>query len=216
MEKKDTFLTQGRRRILVENLKAKGISDPNVLEAMLNVPRHFFVPTGLENLAYEDQALGISCGQTISQPYTVAFQTQLLEIKNGQKVLEIGTGSGYQAAILAQMGVEVYTVERIFELHQKASNLLKELNYNVKCFWADGYDGLPEYSPFDAIIITAAVEQIPEALIKQLKIGGKLVAPVGQSGSSQIMTRIIKTSDNSYEKQFFGYFIFVPMLKGKQ
>lgn len=207
---------QGRRRILVEILKSKGISSTLVLEAFLKVPRHFFVLPGLEFQAYEDKALSISDNQTISQPYTVAFQTELLQIKKGSKVLEIGTGSGYQAAILANMGVEVHSVERIFNLHQTATKLLQELNYKVFTYYIDGFDGLPQIAPFDGILITASIEKIPDVLKNQLSIGGCLVAPVGITGELQTMVKITRKSEAIFEEEHFGNFVFVPMLKGKQ
>lgn len=206
---------QGRRKRLVETIAAKGITDQKVLDAFLKVPRHFFILEGLEQHAYDDKALSITDKQTISQPFTVAFQTQLLDLKNGDKVMEIGTGSGYQAAILAQIGVEVFTIERIKNLYEKSSKILNELKYeNVRTFFGDGYEGLPEYAPFDKIIITAAIPQIPDILLNQLKINGVLVAPLGTTDFAQKMLKIICVSDKQFEKQFFGDFSFVPMKTG--
>lgn len=206
---------QGRRKRLVETIASKGITDQKVLDAFLKVPRHFFILEGLEQHAYDDKALSITDKQTISQPYTVAFQTQLLDLKNGDKVMEIGTGSGYQAAILAQIGVEVFTIERIKNLYEKSSKILNELKYeNVRTFFGDGYEGLPEYAPFDKIIITAAIPQIPDVLLNQLKINGVLVAPLGTTDFVQKMHKIVRVSENQFEKQFFGDFSFVPMKKG--
>lgn len=207
---------QGRRRILVEILKSKGISSSLVLEAFLKVPRHFFVLPGLEFQAYEDKALSISDNQTISQPYTVAFQTELLNVHNGSKVMEIGTGSGYQAAILANMGVEVHTLERIYNLHVNTTKLFQGLDYKIFTYYKDGFEGLPEIAPFDAILITASIEDINEILKKQLSVGGCLVAPVGISGGVQTMVRITRKSENDFEEEHFGNFVFVPMIKGKQ
>jgi len=209
----DTFKHKGLRIRLVETIKDKGITDLNVLKAIDKIPRHFFMENYLDARAYEDRAQPISAGQTISQPYTVAYQTELLEVKPGDKVLEIGTGSGYQAAVLMEMGAKLFTIERHRSLYIQTHNLLTELGYNPHCFFGDGYEGKPTYGPYDKILITAAAPFIPKELIEQLKIGGMLVAPVGDAGT-QIMTRIIKTSDTEYEKQEFGYFVFVPMLKG--
>jgi len=216
MKREDSFVMQGRRKRLVETIKEKGIKDENVLKAIGNIPRHFFVFSGLETQAYEDKALSIDDNQTISQPYTVAFQSELLEITKGDKILEIGTGSGYQASVLAEMGVEVYSVERVYNLHEKATAILKELNYNVSTFYSDGFIGLQDYAPFDGIIITAAIPSIPQNLLKQLKINGKLVAPVGISGNTQQMKRIIRINETKFEEQHHGMFSFVPMLKGKK
>lgn len=215
--KEDSFLMKGRRKKLVDAIVSKGINDERVLKAILEVPRHFFTLEGLEAHAYDDRALSIANKQTISQPFTVAFQTQLLNLDLNDKVLEIGTGSGYQAAILSQIGVKVFSVERIKNLHEKSTKILNDYNYNnVRTFFGDGYKGLPDFAPFDKIIITAAIPDIPEVLLKQLKIGGIMVAPVGRSGFSQKMTRIIRKSDADFERQYFGDFSFVPMKKGIQ
>lgn len=200
---------------LAKELELKGISDEQVLEAIAKVPRHLFVDEKLRDYAYLDRPLPIDKNQTISQPYTVAFQTELLKINPGDKVLEIGTGSGYQAAILCEMGAEVYSIERYMELHNKSKNTLNSLGYYPNLFYGDGYEGLPEYSPFDKIIITAAPEEIPEKLLQQLKIGGWMVVPVGER-SVQKMTIIKRTGKDTYEESFHGDFIFVPMEKGTE
>lgn len=209
----DSYKHKGQRINLVDELKKKGINDNNVISAMLNVPRHLFMDKTLELHAYKDQALPIAAGQTISQPYTVAFQSQLLEINKNDKVLEVGTGSGYQAAILCEMGAKVYSIERQKELYSNTNLLLQKLNYKINCFYGDGYLGLPTYGPFDKIIITAGAPSVPIALIEQLKIGGIFVAPIG-CAENQIMT-LIKKHESGLEKKEYGNFLFVPMLKGK-
>jgi protein-L-isoaspartate(D-aspartate) O-methyltransferase len=211
----DTYLHKGLRKKLVEEIKSKGIRDQAVLDAVGNVPRHFFMDSSFTKFAYKDQAFPIGSGQTISQPYTVAFQTELLKVKPGDRIMEIGTGSGYQAAILVEMGAKVYTIERIKKLMIKAKTLLPSLGYNPHFFYGDGYSGLPTYAKFDEILITAAAPQIPENLLAQLKIGGRMVLPIGSS-YSQIMTLVVKTGENDYNKTEHGYFVFVPMLKGKK
>lgn len=205
---------KGLRKKLVEEIKRKGIIEQKVLDAINKVPRHLFMDSSFVKLAYKDQAFPIGSGQTISQPYTVAFQTELLDVKNGDKILEIGTGSGYQAAVLIELGAKVFTIERKKELMLKAKALLPQIGYNPQFFYGDGYAGLPTYSKFDKILITAAAPGIPEKLLEQLKIGGKMVLPLGRS-YSQSMTLVIKTSENDYKKSEHGYFVFVPMLKGK-
>jgi len=209
----DTFLAKGKRKLLVEELKRKGISDEEVLRAINTVPRHDFMDPAFLNHAYIDKAFPISSGQTISQPYTVAVQTELLRVKRRDKILEIGTGSGYQCAILAEMGAKVYTIERYRELHLKAQRTLASLGYTADFFFGDGYEGKPQYGPFDAIVITAATKEIPEKLPPQLKIGGRMVVPLGDS-NSQVMTLIIRKGENDFEYSSHGSFIFVPMLKG--
>ncbi|GAB4277434.1 MAG: protein-L-isoaspartate(D-aspartate) O-methyltransferase [Marinilabiliales bacterium] len=209
----DTYKHKGLRKKLVESLMEKGITDINVLEAINTVPRHFFMKPEFDNFAYKDQAFPIKCNQTISQPYTVAFQSQLLEIKKGDKVLEIGTGSGYQAAILSVMGAKVYTIERHYELFIETQKLLKQLNYKVETYYGDGYKGKPAFAPFDKILLTASPPVIPEELLKQLKTGGYMVLPLGDR-HNQKMIRIIKKSEDDYIKEDHGSFIFVPMLKG--
>ena len=210
----DSYLHKGLRRKLVEVIKEKGIVDKLTLEAINNVPRHLFMESSFVHLAYKDQAFPIGSNQTISQPFTVAFQTQLLEIKKGDKVLEIGTGSGYQAAVLVEMGANVFTLERFKNLSVKAQTLLPQLGYRPKFFYGDGFEGLPTYSPFDKIIVTAYSHSLPDKLIEQLKPGGKMVIPIG-SEVNQTMYLIIKHEDGSIEKIDEGAFLFVPMLKGK-
>jgi protein-L-isoaspartate(D-aspartate) O-methyltransferase len=210
----DTPMHQGLRRKLVEQIEEKGIRDRLVLKAIGDVPRHLFMDSTFLKFAYTDQAFPIAAGQTISQPYTVARQTELLEMAPHLKVLEIGTGSGYQAAILASMKARVYTIERVKSLHSSASLLLPKLGLPVKFFFGDGYKGLPAFAPFDRILITAAVQEIPEDLKNQLSLGGILVAPVG-SRNSQVMTRLIKKEEDEFTTSHHGSFVFVPMLSGK-
>ena len=211
---KDNYKFLGRRKDLVNEIKSKGIKDKNVLESFLITPRHYFVDPGLEEHAYIDKALPIIEDQTISQPFTVAFQTQLLCLEKKQKILEVGTGSGYQAAILYNIGVDLYTIERNHKLFRKTSELFDKLKIKPKRFkYGDGYRGIPDDSPFDGIIVTAGAPEIPSELLKQLKIGGRLVIPVG--GKSQIMYRITKQSNKKYKKEKFGNFRFVPLLKDK-
>lgn len=203
------------RRKLVESIKRRGIRDERILTAMEALPRHFFLEKAFEEKAYEDTAFPIGCEQTISQPYTVAYQTALLEIQKRDKVLEIGTGSGYQAAILALLGARVYTVERQEALYYKAKALLAKLGMrNVRCFFRDGSKGLPEFAPFDKILATAGAEEIPQALLEQLAIGGMLVIPVG--ADVQRMERITRVSEKEYKTEKFDHFRFVPFLTGIQ
>ncbi|MFL2628904.1 MAG: protein-L-isoaspartate(D-aspartate) O-methyltransferase [Candidatus Marisimplicoccus sp.] len=211
---RDNYKFLGRRKDLVNEIKEKGITDQLVLDSVLLTPRHYFVDSGLEEHAYLDKALPIIEDQTISQPFTVALQTQLLCLEKKQKILEIGTGSGYQCAILYNIGVDVYTIERNHKLFRKTSELLRKLNIKPKIFkYGDGYKGLPDNSPFDGIIVTAGATEIPQELLKQLKIGGRLVIPIG--GRSQTMYRITKESNTKYKKEKFGDFRFVPLLKNK-
>jgi protein-L-isoaspartate(D-aspartate) O-methyltransferase len=211
----DSYRHQGLRKLLVQNIQKKGISDPQVLSAMETVPRHFFFDSSFLEFAYEDKPFPIAAGQTISQPYTVAFQTELLQIRKNEKVLEIGTGSGYQACILAELGAKVFTIERQKTLFDKTSKYLRVVGYpTIKSFFGDGYKGLPAFAPFDKMIVTAAAPFIPEPLLEQLRPGGILVIPVGP-GDVQIMTTIIKNADNSFEKREHGAFRFVPMLEDK-
>lgn len=208
----DTFKHQALRKKLVEEIKNKGISSREVLQAIEKVPRHLFLDSTFLQFAYQDTAFQIGEGQTISQPYTVAFQTQLLEVKKGDKVLEIGTGSGYQSAVLNALGAKVYSIERHKKLHDKAKMLLQELNCtNVKCFYGDGYKGLPAFAPFDRIIVTAAAPYVPDGLLNQLKINGIMVIPVGED-KVQVMKTIKKTGDNEFFTHEYGNFSFVPMV----
>jgi protein-L-isoaspartate(D-aspartate) O-methyltransferase len=209
----DSFLAKGKRKKLVEELRQKGITDEEVLRAINAVPRHDFMDPAFLNHAYVDKAFPITSGQTISQPYTVAVQTELLQVKKRDKILEIGTGSGYQAAILAELGAKVYTIERYMELYIKAQRTLTSLGYTADFFYGDGYEGKPQYGPFDGIIITAATKEIPEKLPKQLKIGGRLVIPLGNS-ISQVMTLVIRKGEDDFEYSSHGTFAFVPLLKG--
>lgn len=211
----DTYLHKGLRAKLVKELaEKKGITDKNVLNAIEKIPRHFFFNTAFIDHAYEDKAFPIAAGQTISQPYTVAFQTQLLELKKGEKVLEIGTGSGYQTCVLLEMGAKVYTIERQKELYDKTKLVLPKMGYTPKMFYGDGYKGLEAYAPFDKILVTAGAPFIPEPLKKQLKQGGRLVIPVGE-GDLQIMTLIERKSDTEYIQSTHGMFRFVPLLSEK-
>ena len=210
----DTSKHQGQRKQLVDQLKDKGISDTRVLDAIAKVPRHLFMDPALEDYSYLDKAFPIAAGQTISQPYTVAFQTQLLKVKKGEKVLEIGTGSGYQASILVNLGVKLYTIERQQELYKKASRLLNNLGLKPKkTIFQDGTLGLAEHSPYDAIIVTAAAETVPKIFLDQLSVGGRLVIPVGKN--SQKMIRYTKIKENKIKREVFGNFRFVPLLKNK-
>jgi protein-L-isoaspartate(D-aspartate) O-methyltransferase len=209
----DDFEARGKRKKLVAELRKKGISDEEVLKAIDIVPRHMFMDHAFLIHAYVDKAFPISSGQTISQPYTVAIQTSLLQVKRRDKILEIGTGSGYQAAILAEMGAKVYTVERFRELYLKAQQTLASLGYSADFFYGDGYEGKPQYGPFDGIIITAAIKEIPENLLKQLRLGGKLVAPVGNN-DIQVMTLVKRDDEDTFTSTTHGTFVFVPMLRG--
>jgi protein-L-isoaspartate(D-aspartate) O-methyltransferase len=209
----DSFEAKGKRKKLVEELRQKGISDEEVLRALNTVPRHLFMDPAFLIHAYVDKAFPISSGQTISQPYTVAIQTSLLQVKKRDKILEIGTGSGYQAAILAEMGAKVYTIERFRELYLKAQATLSSLGYSADFFYGDGHEGKPQYGPYDGIVITAATSKIPDALLKQLKTGGRLVVPLGNS-SSQEMTLVVRSGEDTFDYSSHGLFVFVPLLKG--
>jgi len=209
----DNFEAKGKRKRLVAELRAKGISDEEVLRAIDSVPRHAFMDPAFLVHAYTDKAFPISSGQTISQPYTVAVQSSLLKVKKRDKILEVGTGSGYQAAVLAEMGAKVYTIERFRDLYLKAQQTLSHLGYDAEFFYGDGHVGKPQYGPYDGIIITAATKEIPEVLLNQLRIGGRLVAPVGDN-NIQEMTLVIRTSETEFEYSGHGSFVFVPMLKG--
>jgi protein-L-isoaspartate(D-aspartate) O-methyltransferase len=209
----ESFEAKGKRKRLVEELRSKGITDEKVLGAIGRVPRHIFMDDAFMRHAYQDKAFPIAAGQTISQPYTVAVQTILLNVGKRDHVLEIGTGSGYQAAVLAEMGVKVYTIERQRELFRKAQTLLGSMGYRIQFFLGDGYEGQPQYGPYDGIIITAATAEVPDKLLKQLRIGGRLVVPRGDR-DTQVMTLYTKRGEDDYEITTHGYFVFVPMLKG--
>ena len=209
---KDTFKHKGLRQQLVSVLVDKGIKDEAVLKAIGNIPRHLFMDSSFLDHAYQDKAFPIAADQTISQPYTVAFQTELLQVKKGDKILEIGTGSGYQAAVLCELKAKVYSVERQQELFKKTSKFLPKLGYRAKkLIFGDGYKGLPEEAPFDGIIVTAGAPFVPKPLLGQLKIGGRLVIPVGDD--IQVMTLIIRKGPKEFEKHELGDFRFVPLLE---
>jgi protein-L-isoaspartate(D-aspartate) O-methyltransferase len=209
----ESFEAKGKRKRLVEELRSKGITDESVLGAIGRVPRHIFMDDAFMRHAYQDKAFPIAAGQTISQPYTVAIQTMLLNVGKRDHVLEIGTGSGYQAAVLAEMGVKVYTIERQRELFRKAQTLLSSMGYRIQFFLGDGYEGQPQYGPYDGIIITAATAEVPDRLLKQLRTGGRLVVPRGDH-DTQVMTLYTRRGEDDYEITTHGYFVFVPMLKG--
>lgn len=210
----DNYKHQGKRKLLVDSLRDKGIVDEQVLEALNAIPRHLFLDSGFEDHAYQDKAFPIAAGQTISQPYTVAFQTQLLRLEKDDMVLEIGTGSGYQTAVLCKMGAKVYTIERQQELYKKTSLFLNKLGYRPKyASFGDGYQGLAEYAPFNKILVTAGAPFVPKALMAQLKVGGRLVIPVGED--PQIMTVLIRKGLKKFEKETYGEFRFVPLLENK-
>jgi protein-L-isoaspartate(D-aspartate) O-methyltransferase len=214
--KADTYRHKGLRNKLIDEIKTKGITDEEVLTAMVKLPRHYFMDSSFTEIAYQDKPFPIGCGQTISQPYTVAFQTQLLQISKGMKVLEVGTGSGYQACVLAEMGAKVFTIERIRELYIKTKSFMSEYGFKPKLFYGDGYAGLPTYSPFDRILVTAGAPHIPEALLQQLSIGGILVIPVDHAEGIQVMKRIIRSSEDTYETEEHGMFRFVPLVENKE
>jgi protein-L-isoaspartate(D-aspartate) O-methyltransferase len=211
----DSYRHKGLRKQLVELIRGKGISDERVLSAISEIPRHYFIDSAFDQKAYEDRAFPIAEGQTISQPYTVAYQTQLLEIKPHEKVLEVGTGSAYQACVLALMGAQVFTIERQKQLydHNKQFSYLRNFPA-IRYFFGDGYQGLPTFGPFEKIIVTAAAPAIPDKLVEQLKQGGKMVIPVGE-GKIQQMLRISKDQDGMIQEEIFDNFSFVPMLQGK-
>ncbi|MCF8714372.1 protein-L-isoaspartate(D-aspartate) O-methyltransferase [Joostella atrarenae] len=211
---KDTYRHQGMRNNLAEVLQKKGITDKNVIKAVKKIPRHLFMDSSFEDHAYQDKAFPIGASQTISQPYTVAFQSELLKIKRGDKILEIGTGSGYQTAMLLELGAVVYTIERQKELFKKTNLFLPKLGYKAKrVIFGDGYKGLPAEAPFDGIIVTAGAPFVPKPLMAQLKVGGRLVIPVGEE--VQEMTLFIRNSPKEFEKHEFGEFRFVPLLEDK-
>lgn len=208
---KDGFKQKGLRRQLIEELRGKGITDENVLTAFDEVPRHFFLESSFVNQAYTDIAFRIGAGQTISQPYTVAFQTQLLEVERGHRILEIGTGSGFQTSILCSMGARVVSIERQRDLYISAKEIIEELGYTPNLFYGDGYKGKESYAPYDGILVTCGAPFIPEDLKNQMKIGGRLVIPVGE-GAVQVMTRLTRISEEEWKEEHFGHFSFVPML----
>ncbi len=210
----DTFKHQGLRRKLVEIIRENGIKDEKVLSAVGKIPRHLFMDNAFIHFAYEDKAFPIGAEQTISQPYTVAFQTELLDIKPYEKILEIGTGSGYQAAVLVALEASVFTIERQRELFQKTKDFLPKIGYKCQFYYGDGYKGLPKFAPFDKIIVTCGASEIPIELINQLKIGGKLVAPIG-SGNIQEMRLLKKVTEKENKVTTHGKFSFVPMLSNK-
>jgi len=211
---KDTFKHRGMRNHLAQILIDKGIKDEKVLDAIREIPRHLFMDSSFEGHAYQDKAFPIAANQTISQPYTVAFQTELLQLEPDQSVLEIGTGSGYQTAALLKLKVRVYTIERQLELFKKTNLFFKKMGYRPKKFiFGDGYKGLPENAPFDRIIVTAGAPEVPKALLSQLKVGGRLVIPIGFE--DQIMTLYVRSSEKEFQKSEFGSFRFVPLLENK-
>lgn len=208
----DTYKHKGMRKQLIEQLRQKGITDERVLTAFDAVPRHFFLDLVFEQQAYSNVAFQIGAGQTISHPYTVAFQTSILELKKGEKVLEIGTGSGFQTCVLCSMGMKVFSIERQKELHIKAKKIIDDFRFTPKLFFGDGYEGKETFAPFDKILVTCGAPFIPEKLVQQLKVGGMMVIPVGDL-DSQEMHRITKISDTEYKEEVFGNFSFVPMLE---
>ena len=210
----DNFKHQGMRKKLIETIRSKGIEDQRVLEAMMNVPRHFFLDKAFLDQAYSDHAFQIGAGQTISQPYTVAYQTSLLQLQKGEKVLEIGTGSGYQTSVLVKMGAKVFSIERQKELYDRTTKTLQTIGISAKLFYGDGYKGLPSYALFDKILVTCGAPAIPEELLQQLKIGGIMVIPVG-GGPVQIMNRVVRKSELEFATEKLASFRFVPMLEDK-
>lgn len=210
----DNYRAKGLRKHLVDQLRAKGITDEAVLAAINEVPRHVFLDSSFVEQAYQDKAFPIGAGQTISQPSTVAFQTQLLNVERGMKVLEIGTGSGYQACVLASLGAKVFSIERQRNLYFKTKEILEQMPFRVKTFLGDGFEGLPTYQPFDRVIITAGAPSVPTALVEQMKTGGMMVVPIDSpEGNGQLMLRLTKQPDGSLQKEEFGDFKFVPMLR---
>lgn len=215
MNERDSYKHRGLRKKLIDSLRAKKTVDDAVLKAMDQVPRHVFMDSAFLEFAYKDQAFPIGSGQTISQPYTVGFQTTLLNVTAGKKVLEIGTGSGYQTAVLSRLGAKVFSIERQKALYKKANRILKDLRVNAKLFYGDGYKGLPAFAPFDRILVTCGAPDIPESLFSQLVVGGIMVVPVGE-GDVQIMHKIVKKGEDDYDISTHGAFKFVPMLQNKQ
>jgi len=214
MEQADSFRHKGLRKKLIDSIRSKGIMNEDVLEAMDRVPRHLFMDSSFVTFSYTDKAFPIAAGQTISQPYTVAFQTELLEVKKHMKILEVGTGSGYQTAVLLELGARVYTIERQRQLFLDAQKTLGPLNYKPIFFYGDGYEGLPAYQPYDRILITAAAPEIPQLLLNQLAVGGILVVPQGDR-FGQKMIRVKRESEDQYKRSEHGHFSFVPLLRGK-
>jgi len=210
----DNYREKGGRKRLVELLRKKGIEDERVLDAIGKIPRHYFFDETFWNQAYKDIAFPIGEGQTISQPYTVAYQTELLHIKKRDKVLEIGTGSGYQTCVLMELGATVYTIERQEKLHERAKQVLPYMGYKANFFLGDGSRGIAEHAPYDKIIVTAGAPTVPETLLKQLKVGGILVIPVGTEDAQKMIT-ILKTGENDYEKIILDTFRFVPLVGDK-
>lgn len=214
MQYTDSFRHKGLRKKLIDSVRSKGIVKEDVLEAMGRVPRHLFMDSSFVNFSYTDKAFPIAAGQTISQPYTVAFQTQLLDVQKHMKVLEVGTGSGYQTAVLLELGARVYTIERQRQLFLDSQKTLRPLNYKPIFFYGDGYEGLPSYQPFDRILITAAAPEIPQLLLDQLVVGGVLVVPEGDR-FGQKMIRVVRESEDHFQRSEHGHFSFVPLLRGK-
>lgn len=211
----DNYRHKGMRKRLVNEIRSKGVRDQRILDAVNKIPRHLFLDSSFLEFAYEDKPFPIGSGQTISQPYTVAFQTELLEVKKGQKILEIGTGSGYQACVLAELGAKVFSIERQKKLYEKTKVFLPKIGYRqIKLFYGDGYKGVPAFAPYDGILITAAAPEIPEKLVSQLKTGGVIVLPLG-GGDVQTMLRLTKKEDGTLQEEQFGAFRFVPLLKNK-
>ena len=208
----DTYKHKGMRKQLIDELRTKGISDERILGAFDAIPRHYFLDLVFEQQAYSNVAFQIGSGQTISHPYTVAFQTSLLELKKGDKVLEIGTGSGFQTCVLCVLGAKVFSIERQKELHLKAKQLIDRLGYTPKLFFGDGYEGKATYAPFDKILVTCGAPEVPQKLLDQLKIGGTLVIPVGDLEQQQ-MLRIQRVGETEFTEEMFGNFSFVPMLE---
>lgn len=210
----DSYKHKGLRRRLAQTLKHKGIKDERILHAIEKIPRHFFLDSAFHELAYEDQAMQIGEGQTISQPYTVAYQTEVLDIEQGDKVLEIGLGSGYQACVLIELGADVYSIERIQALYDRAAILLPKMGYSPNIFCGDGTLGLPEHAPYHKIIVTAAAPEVPLTLVKQLTIGGIMVIPVG-SKETQVMFKVVRNSEDDFSKTALDAFRFVPLIGKK-
>lgn len=209
----ENYLLLGKKRRMIDNLRQRGITDENVLNAFEKVERHRFVELFLQEKAYDDTALKLMNGQTMSHPYTVAFQSQLLQVKKGEKVLEVGTGSGFQAAILSAMGAQVFTIERQQVLYRATSELLKDIDYRIFTCYGDGFAGIPKFAPYDKVIVTCGAPYIPDALCQQLKVGGRMVIPLGEG--TQKMIRLTKMEDNKFTQEDFGDFLFVPMLQNK-